>query len=449
MPTPTYAITELPPIIPIDPPLNPPYSSRANDINVADKAAGFASDSNSPGGAAVWEGSSPHLLPAPRNVQSEAYALNDTGQAVGVIYSPLEHAFYYSGSGQIQDLSQVLGKPKSWASDINNAGVIVGTVGNGIDFSSFRPFIYDTKPSGSPLLLEPLPGTNGAFGCAINSAGDVAGVSAQDDFQYRVFLFDGKMRDLGIDGISVVTDTLVDMNDSGVITGSAPGSAFRIDSSADNPVPEYLPALPDQDQCGAYAINNSGIVVGQYWTVHFSYPFDRAFVSFPSSSKYAGSYDLNRPDVVTNLGDWALWRATGINEEGQIVGWGTHQNDPVLEWRAFRLTPLPSPDDLALDRLEGLLAVFVMMFGGFARGGGGLGITASGLVIPIPPHEPLTSIWKRLLPEWKRLSEPERDLLIGSVVRKLTMLTQDPTNRKLLEQTGRAVIASAIEKLKA
>jgi len=240
----------------------------------------------------------------------------------------------------------------------------------------------------------------------------------------------------------------VDLSDAGIIVGSIPGAGFRLDSSDPTPIPEYLPALPDQDQCSPLAINNSGVVVGQYWTVHATFPYDKAFVTFPSDSQNAGSWDLNSPDVVTNLDDWALWRATGINDEGQIVGWGTHKKDPGLQWHAFRLNPVPSKEELP-NRLEGLLAAFVMMFGGFARGGAGLGITAGGLVIPIPPHEPLASIWKRLLPEWKRLSKPQQDMLIGSVVRKLTMLTADPANRKLLEQAGRALITSAIEKLEA
>jgi probable HAF family extracellular repeat protein len=440
---PTYTITELPPLDPGD-------GSFANDINDQGNAAG----------SCLWEGTTPHALPPPQKGWTAAYSLNDTWEVVGYVAGlPLEHAFYYGGSGQIQDLSQVLRQIRSWAADINDSGVVVGTVGNGLDFGAFRPFIYSTKSGGPPVFLEPLSGDNGAFGCAINSAGDVAGVSASDDFDYHIFLFsNGVMRDLGADGITLgVTNTDVDLNDGGVITGSLPNFAFRIDSSAANPTFESLPALPDQANIAGsgsgFAINNAGVVVGSYVTTHPNPPYDKAFVNFPSTSEEAGSYDLNSPNVVTNLGDWALWTATGINNEGQIVGWGTHQSDPQnvppgpFQFRAFRLDPQPSVDPREFNRIEGLLAGFLMIFGGAVFGGPGKAIPFHGPPIPIPPHEPLASIWKRLLPAWKGLSQPERDILVGSVVRKLALLTQDPANRKLLEQTGRAVITSAIEKL--
>src|SRR5262249_28255467 len=163
--------------------------------------------------------------------------------------------------------------------------------------------------------------------------------------------------------------------------------------------------LPDQDHSCGLAINNAGVVVGQYWTVHPGFPPDRAFVNFPASSAEAGSYDLNSPDIVTNLGDWSLWSASGINTAGQIVGYGAHKNDPGKRMRGFLLTPQASPDPLALNRIEGLLAGLLMLFGGAEWGGSGVGIPfRGGRPIHIPPHEPLASIWQRLLPVWRRLS---------------------------------------------
>src|SRR5215470_13624990 len=101
MPIPTYVITELPPNVPPDPP-PPQYKSWANDINNVGNAAGFA------GTAAVWEGTTPHLLPS--RPKSEGNAINDAGEVVGQLsYGPGEHAFYYNGGGQIQDLTQLLG----------------------------------------------------------------------------------------------------------------------------------------------------------------------------------------------------------------------------------------------------------------------------------------------------------------------------------------------------
>jgi len=438
----SYAIEELAPIFPLDPPLGLSNLSFAWALDEQGNAAGWVANGlGSRLDPVRWEGSVPHLLPS-ANVGASASGLNDIGQVVGVLGMEPPQAFLYTpqGSGnpaQLQDLSQVLGPDLSWADDINNDGIVVGTVGGFINAE--RPFIYDSKSGEQPVLLEPLPGDSYAHAYAINEAGDVAGVSGGTQGSgCHAFIFkNGLMSDLG----PVDLEGLADLNDSGVTTGWVSGQAFRLDSSAANLVPEKLPPLPDQSASWGFGINNDGVVVGQYSDHQVE---TRAFVNFPSSYLTPGSLDLQT--LVANPSDWLLLAAYDINNKGQIVGVGRHQRDANEQTRAFLLTPITS--GLALDRIEGLLAAFVMLLGGIPQGGGGWGVPFGwGYPIPIPPHEPIVSILQRLLPVWSRLSQPERDILLGSVIKRLTLLTENPENKRLLEQTGRAIGKSAIEEL--
>jgi len=126
---------------------------------------------------------------------------------------------------------------------------------------------------------------------------------------------------------------------------------------------------------------------------------------------------------------WSLESATAVNNNGQILGWGTYQGAK----RGYLLTP-----ELAVslpEKFRDYAAVFVMLFGGVESGGAGVGITPGGKPIPIPPHD------------WKRLSSPERDLLLGFAVKNLAVTIDDPKRRDQLKQAGLGLIESAIEEL--
>ena len=428
---PAYTITELAP-----PPGGPGPNVLAWDINGQGNVAGGWGQGWTSAPmvlrAVQWDATVPHPIGVSSQEASLGTAINDAGEIVG--FHSYFSAFLYSG-GQVQDLSQVLGPDLSYAADINDGGIVVGSVGDVL--TPTRAFVYDSKGGSPPILLDPLPGYDRSAACAINEAGQVAGLSwsAKTEITH-LFLFENEvMRDLG-----AVDAEDVRLNDSGVITGTLSGNAFRLDSSAVNPVFEKLAPLPGQSWSLGSGINNDGVVVGQY-TNHQG--GTRAFVNFPSSNPEPGSFVLE--ELVTNLDDWLLSWAHRINNNGEIVGLGTQRNDPNQQTRAFLLTPhLP---EVGLDRIGGLLAAFVMMFGGAPWGGPGWGITFGGGFHRIPPHEPLVSVCKRLLPLWNRLSQSERDLLLSSVVRKLTLLTDSSANKRLLEQTGRAIAKGAIEEL--
>jgi len=96
----------------------------------------------------------------------------------------------------------------------------------------------------------------------------------------------------------------------------------------------------------ASAINNKGQVVGESFTAGGL--VEHAF--FYSSGVMI---DLNN-DIPSGSG-WTLVDALGINDSGQIVGYGTN---PLGQSDAFLLTPIPEPGLLALLLLAGATILF-------------------------------------------------------------------------------------------
>ena len=91
----------------------------------------------------------------------------------------------------------------------------------------------------------------------------------------------------------------------------------------------------------AFGLNNNDQVVGVSYTAGGT---EHAFIY------HAGSmYDLNNL-LATSL-PTTLWKATDINESGQIVAWGEDS-------RSYLLTPIPEPTSIALVLL-GIAATLV------------------------------------------------------------------------------------------
>jgi probable HAF family extracellular repeat protein len=414
----TYTITELPP-----PAGAPPYS-QALALNSNGSAAGWGLLYQ----AVLWDGGTPALLEN-QPPTSMAQGMNDSDDVVGVfdvdaVY-PVPSFLYTKQANQFNLLTSVLGE-NAWATDINNAGFVVGQAG---PFDAARPFIYDSKGSGSVTLLDPLPTHAQAWANAINEAGHVVGNSVNDQGEdEHVFLFrNDHVEDLG------EAPWALGINSSDVICGAkifpsnATHTAFRLDASVRGPSFEDLGHSPVSGYDGSVAngINDDGVVVGY----SFAYPENltplpaRAFVHFPPSSWH----DLE--DLVPNAAGWQLGYAQAINNLGQIAGWGTFQGN----MRGFLLTPMV--DVTSLPKFEKYAYEFIMLFGGAERGGPGVGILPSGKPIPIPPHE------------WKRLSPAKRDILLGLAVRNLASVIEDPQRRDLLRKAGQDLVEATIRQL--
>jgi probable HAF family extracellular repeat protein len=230
--------------------------------------------------AVLWQNGTVTDLDPANSFYSEAHGINMAGQIAGVVGLPNGHerAVEWQG-GQMTDLGTLAGGSGTYssASSINSAGQIVGR--------SIRP---GGAPSGAFLWQDGKMTDLGSFGDEANSINDKTQVVGRATFpavfSAHPFLWEnGKLTDLG------------------TLTG------FAGDTEA-------------------FSINNNGQVVGFGSGTGF---YGHAFVW--QDGQIA---DLNA--IVYGAADWIFAGATGINNLGQIAGWGARNGQP----RGFLLTPL-------------------------------------------------------------------------------------------------------------
>ncbi|HEY4257416.1 MAG TPA: hypothetical protein VGM66_09400 [Candidatus Udaeobacter sp.] len=249
-------------------------------INTSGQIAGYSTLATGSYRAFLYTGGQMVALGTLGADYSVAYALNDSGQVVGnsAHLGGQDHACLFSNS-QVIDLG-TLGGDTSNAYGINNLGVIAGYSYN--SSGDFLGFIYQ---NGTMTPIGTL-GGSWSIAYAINDQNQIAGQAyTRGNRAAHAFLrlSDGQMVDLG---------TL----------GGSGGWGL--------------------------AINNSGTVVGFATTRRNDY---HAFIS----TNGGRMQDLNRL-IPANSG-WILGQANGINDAGQIAGYGTIRG----QTHAFLLTPVP------------------------------------------------------------------------------------------------------------
>jgi hypothetical protein len=144
--------------------------------------------------------------------------------------------------------------------------------------------------------------------------------------------------------------------------------------------------------------------------------------------------DLN--DLVPPNSGWLLHWASAINDKRQIVGTGTYNG----LYRAYLLTPdwgsLVLPDDLDVLLTEILLRAPT-------TSSPGLVVTASGKKIPVYPWDPPVDPWG----PFRRLTPPQRDVLVGLAINVLASNINDPEARRIAEIGGLDTIRLTVDRL--
>lgn len=304
---------------------------------------------------------------------SAAYAINNAGQVAGQADTMSNrHAFLFDGT--MHDLGVLApGAPLSGAFGISQSGLITGTSFTGAG-GEVHAILYD----GTMHDLGSLTSTyHFSQGNGINDNGQVVGYSFVSGTIYHAFLYDGTMHDLGTLGGAKSIATGI--NDNGLVVGTAAvngniNHAFLYDGAMHD-----LGTLTGSAS-GAAAINNLGQVTGSFTATDGS---EHAFfydgtmhdlgmfngnatvgMSINASGQIAGVFFppggdasaelalLYTPGVgMVNLNTqidlasgWVLQAARGINDAGQIVGYGKLNGAN----RAFLLTPVPEPSQSVL-----------------------------------------------------------------------------------------------------
>ncbi|MEO7854844.1 MAG: PEP-CTERM sorting domain-containing protein [Rubrivivax sp.] len=331
-------------------------SSFARDINNLGQVTGnaqTAAGQPSPRlNAYVWSQPGPlvniGVLPGSNNF-SRGYAINDLGVVVGESDNNSSRAFVYA-NGVMTGLTRLAGdNDRGVAHGINNSGVIVGISSNGL---ASRPTRWINGVAGDLGSVDGLSTTSGrAWG--LNEAGQVVGHSRRDTAttvsQATFWSGTGGPLNLGsllpdsfseafainaagtIAGVAVAGNTSSGTNIRQAVRWTTDGSAYAI---------EALGSM-GRSFSEAKDINNAGQIVGFVSNIGGS-P-QRAFLY-----QAGAMVDLN--SFIDAASGFTLLSAEGINQRGDIVGWGTFNG----QTHAYVLTAVPEPSSAAL-LLAGLL----------------------------------------------------------------------------------------------
>ncbi len=286
--------------------------------------------------AFVYDGTMHDLGSLGIGTYSSGSAINASGVVVGSFRTDASgdvHAFRYDGT--MHDLG-TFGGANSQAAGINDSGQVVGYAETTDTTTSLvlHAFLYDGT-------MHDIGTLGGSFSeaDAINAGGKVVGYSnILGSPAQHAFIYDGTMHDIGtLGGANSYPSSI---NASGEVTGESEptGSSVYHAFLYDGTTMHDLGTLPGYAYSGAAQINDLDQVVGTATATN------NAETPFIYDAAH-GMVDLNA--LISPSSGWTLTAAGGINDLGQIAGYGTIGGVT----HTFLLTPVPEPSTLVLAAL--------------------------------------------------------------------------------------------------
>lgn len=256
-------------------------------------------------------------------IAGKVNSLSVSGEAVGggKFIPGLRHPFLWR-HGDLIDLGELTPNAdgSGEATDINGRGQVVGYSGIGqknppVDH---RAFLWQ---DGTMTALE-LPGSD-SRAAAINDRGQVVGTFTTDGVQHAFLWQHGVYTDLG-------AGSATDINSRGLVVGTRPGEQGTLPCVWYRGRVTGLPLGPSATG-RAYAVNDSGWIVGSGWS--------------ETGGEVVESAYLWRSGTVTELGRIGVGGsfAADIDNRGRIVGMTGLNNfsDPVpFLWQRGRMADL-------------------------------------------------------------------------------------------------------------
>lgn len=351
-----------------------------HDINNNGQVVGESLNGMGIGSAFMWSGGVlTDLDPTHPGVGTIAWGLNDLGQVVGQAddFTNPRTAMLWSGGTGV-DLGAAMGaEGASFGYAINNSGLIAGQVAPTVGFS--KPSLFDT--SGTLLFNSTQQNYDGGALYDVNEQGVAVGydfifLSPDDAIVVAPDGQGGFVGPLGLKEQDVPQmfpySQATALNESGVIVGVS-NNGFGTETFArwtpmfGQPQPrglgepgdpggpggpvsfafEELGTLPGYEGGVAEDINESGLIVG--WAFNFEGETPQRAIVYANDR----FYDLN--DLLTPESEWdVLIRATGVNDLGDITGWG-RTTDGTIEGFVIRGF-VPAPGAFALLGLGTIVA---------------------------------------------------------------------------------------------
>ncbi len=263
---------------------------------------------------------------------SRAFRANNRGVAVGEAFTPGgESRAVVWENGALRELPPRSGFSSAVANDVNDRGQVVGVSGG-------RAILWDEDELRN---LGAISSSSEATsrGNAIAANGLIAGTAQTDlisSFGSRVshaFLWrNGRMIDLGALGQETNFSVAYGVNPRGEVVGESiiTGNTYHAFRWRNGRLEDLHPEELGLTHSRASDVNSSGQVVG--WASSF-----HNFPTFGAAAAllWTGDQAVNLNEVVADAADWDLRAATGINDGGQIVGYGLLDG----QTRAFLLIP--------------------------------------------------------------------------------------------------------------
>lgn len=285
----------------------------------------------------------------PGGVNGTAYAINNNGVIVGVseMGSGTGFATLWDGRGGVVDVHSTIGATGTsvpW--DINDNGVIVGQAK--ISAGIFpRGFVWDQVEPAQQAGTDLYPG---GANYGVNNDGLIVGsgyfFGDPDDALLAVPDGRGAYEYPLINPFGFYFSQAKAISDNGMIIGhsgynsTTAGWNACIFTGDDRDPVIPLGTLPGYDTSEGFDVNNSGMAVGYVWDGTFSGLDPRAWVWVDGTM-----YDLN--DLLDDRSEFeTLSRATGVNNNGDIVGWGRLLDGSV---GAFLIEGFTPPSACAAD----------------------------------------------------------------------------------------------------